>query len=129
MDDVDEIQVHNKDRSSKAKNHKVKVAATTYDSDILADPLLTTLQSQVYEPTMRDTNNIIFIRDELETSSEASRDGGPIFVRALEKLDAGDLMRRDDHLQNSNRQVDIGAMFRGQVQFFQSSNKNWSSIP
>ena len=40
---------------------------------------------KVYEPTYRDTNNIIFIRDELESGGSAASDD-PIFVRILVNL-------------------------------------------
>lgn len=43
---------------------------------------------KVYEPTLRDTQNIIFIRDETASSSS-----GPIFVRALEELNPGQLQQ------------------------------------
>ena len=50
---------------------------------------------QVYEPTYREPNNLIFIRDELESSSGLdSTESGPIFVRAMEELNPGKLRQK-----------------------------------
>ena len=51
---------------------------------------------QVYEPTYREPNNIIFIRDELESSGSGldSTESGPIFVRAMEELNPGKLRQK-----------------------------------
>lgn len=52
----------------------------------------------MYEPTLRDTQKIIFIRDETASSS-----GGPIFVRAMEELNPGQLQPTQAfHLVNQN---------------------------
>ena len=48
----------------------------------------------MYEPTYREPNNIIFIRDELESSGLDSTESGPIFVRALEELNPGKLRQK-----------------------------------
>ena len=50
-------------------------------------------QVKVYEPTYRDPNNIIFIRDELESGNDNS--AGQIFVRALEEHEPGKLRQKD----------------------------------
>ena len=50
----------------------------------------------MYEPTYREPNNIIFIRDELESSGSGldSTESGPIFVRAMEELNPGKLRQK-----------------------------------
>ena len=50
-------------------------------------------QVKVYEPTYRDPNNIIFIRDELESGNDNS--AGQIFVRALEEHEPGKVRQKD----------------------------------
>ena len=48
-------------------------------------------QVKVYEPTYRDPNNIIFIRDEMESGNAENQ----IFVRALEEHEPGKLRQKD----------------------------------
>ena len=50
----------------------------------------------MYEPTYRDTKDIIFIRDEVDSAASSSSDGGPIFVRALEELDPRQLKNMEN---------------------------------
>ena len=75
------------------KENRVKVIQTL--KSILRKAILCLIQ--VYEPTYRDTNNIIFIRDELESgaSSLDSSQSGPILVRAMEELNPGQLRQSD----------------------------------
>ncbi len=49
----------------------------------------------MYEPTYRDPQNIIFIRDELESSGFDSAESGPIFVRAMQELSPGKLRQKE----------------------------------
>ena len=56
-------------------------------------------QVKVYEPTYRDPNNIIFIRDELESGNG---ENGQIFVRALEELEPGKLRQKSVPFQTEN---------------------------
>lgn len=61
---------------------------------------------KVYEPTYRDTNNIIFIRDELESgSSSDSNSNAPIFVRALEQHSPGKLRQKQFVPQNPDEKI------------------------
>ena len=60
----------------------------------------------MYEPTYREPNNIIFIRDELESSGLDSTESGPIFVRALEELNPGKLRQKTMPPGMENKETD-----------------------
>lgn len=62
---------------------------------------------KVYEPTYRDTNNIIFIRDELESGSslDSNNSNAPIFVRALEQHSPGKLRQKQFIPKNPDEKI------------------------